>query len=85
VVGGRRQEAEGRRQEAEGRRQKAEGRRNPPLTPPRRGTGGFRGKKLFPIPHYLFPIPQGQTTKNKQPRTNDKKQITIYLHAYILT
>ncbi|NER19652.1 MAG: hypothetical protein F6J86_01140 [Symploca sp. SIO1B1] len=65
-AGGRRQKAEGRRQKAGGRRQEAEGRRqNPPLTPPRRGTGGSPDEKFF---HYqvmkvgtlLFPIPNSQ-------------------------
>ncbi|NET59919.1 MAG: hypothetical protein F6K47_28350 [Symploca sp. SIO2E6] len=55
------------------RRQKSEGRRNPPLTPPRRGTGG-RGQKAegmkvassqFPIPNSQFPIPHFQVRKPK--------------------
>ncbi|MEM9215455.1 MAG: AMP-binding protein [Cyanobacteria bacterium P01_F01_bin.150] len=65
---GRRQKAEGRRQKAEGRRQKAEGRRqkDPPLAPPRRGTGvdQLPNSSTSQLPNYpsKILIPTGGTS-----------------------
>ncbi|NEQ65131.1 MAG: phospholipid carrier-dependent glycosyltransferase [Symploca sp. SIO2D2] len=84
-AGGRRQEAGGRRQEAGGRRQKAEPtpnpsqegnwRQNPPLTPPRRGTGGRREGSLYGrlYEHTAF--------NTQQPLANSLPWLTLFLVA----